>query len=159
MALSDQVAKFIYNAMRLTTVMSGNTTMREQQQAISRYVSSPYPQQSLTVMSTLTVGDVLEPSTVGCYVDTDHAEQMSYMDKLLVYSISCPEGEFNLPSDIERGTNSLPTASIVLVRYESDTIDFDLSKIVSVLCVGHHHGLCGLLTGFRLLGNIKERMV
>jgi len=132
--------------------------MREQAAKISDYVHCPNPQQRLIVGASLGVGDVLEPVTESMYIFDGDREPMSFRDKILVYTISCPDVAINLPVDMDRVYDNPPKTTIILLRYESDTIDFDLSKIVSVMCVKDLFGLMGLLTGFRLLGNIKDKM-
>jgi len=145
--------------MRLQCVMAGDMNMKDLQQETKQYLAVPHPQQSITVLSQINVGDVLEPLTEGTYTTLHDREPMSFSDKLLIYSISCPNPYFNMPSEVERGSTAPPATTIVVIRYESDTIDFDLQDIVAVMCVGHQRGLSGLLTGFRLLGNIIHRMV
>ena len=158
MKLTETVAKFIFNSMRLTSIMSGKTNMREQAATINDYVQCPYPQQSITVGGVLRVGDVLEPVTESVYIFNGDREPMSFRDKILVYTISSPSAIHSLPLVTEPHNSQFPKTTIILVRYQADTIDFDLSKIVSVMCVSDHLGLMGLLAGFRLLGNIRERM-
>ena len=158
MNLTDTVARFIFNSMRLTSIMSGRTNMREQQATVNDYIQVLHPQQRLTVTASLGVGDVLEPITESVYIFNGDREPMSFRDKLLVYTISSPSATHYLPMASTVGDVELPKTTIILVRYQADTIDFDLSKIMSVMCVRDHLGLMGLLAGFRLLGNIKDKM-
>lgn len=158
MKFADTVAKFIFNSMRLTSIMSGRNNIREQAASINDYVKCPDPQQRITILSTIGVGDVLEPLAESVYIFNGDTERMSFRDKLVVYSISTPTATHYLPIVTDPYNNEHPKTTIILVRYQADTVEFDLSKIVSVMCVKDHYGLMGLLTGFRLLGNIRERM-
>lgn len=138
--------------------MGGKTNMREQAATIDGYVQCPNPQRSISVAAMLAVGDVLEPVTESVYIFNGDREPMSFRDKILVYTISSPSAIHSLPLVAEPRNSEFPKTTIILVRYQADTIDFDLSKIVSVMCINDHLGLMGLLAGFRLLGNIRERM-
>lgn len=138
--------------------MGGKTNIREQQATVNDYIQCPDPQQRLTVMSSLGVGDVLEPITESMYIFNGDREPMSFRDKLLIYSISSCSATHYLPLVTEPHNSEQPKTTIILVRYQADTIDFDLSKIVSLMCIRDHLGLMGLLAGFRLLGNIKDKM-
>lgn len=158
MKLTDTVAKFIYNSMRLSSIMGGKTNMREQVATINDFIQVPHPQQRLTVTASLGVGDVLEPLTESMYIFNGDREAMSFRDKILVYTISSASATHYLPLATEPYSSEIPKTTIILIRYQADTIDFDLSKIVSVMCVSDHLGLMGLLAGFRLLGNIRSRM-
>lgn len=158
MKLTETVAKFIFNSMRLSSVMSGKLNMREQAASINDYIQVPHPQQRITATASLGVGDVLEPLAESVYVFNGDREPMSFRDKLLIYTISSPSTTHYLPLITEPYNSEFPKTTIILLRYQADTIDFDLSKIVSVMCIMDHLGLMGLLSGFRLLGNIRERM-
>ena len=158
MSLTDTVAKFIFNSMRLASIMGGKTNIREQSATVNDYIQCPHPQQRLTVMSSLGVGDVLEPVTESVYIFNGDREPMSFKDKLLIYTISSSSPTHYLPLVAEPHNSEYHKTTIILLRYQSSTIDFDLSKIVSVMCVKDHLGLMGLLAGFRVLGNIKYKM-
>lgn len=158
MKLTETVAKFIFNSMRLSSVMSGKLNMREQAASINDYIQVPHPQRSITVGAVLSVGDVLEPLAESVYIFNGDREPMTFRDKLVVYTISSKSTVHSMPLITEPYGSEYVKTTIILLRYEADTIDFDLSKIVSVMCIMDHLGLMGLLSGFRLLGNIRERM-
>jgi hypothetical protein len=158
MSLTDTVAKYLHNAMHLQAVFAG-VKSRDVYEHYKPYIRPSHPIDSLNVTMSIKIGDVLEPLTEGIFLLSGDTIQLDMADKLLVYSISSERGELSLPSanDQEKAINL--GMKVLLVRYKAPDLDsLNLSKIDSILSINTNLGLCGLLTGFNLLGNIKDKM-
>jgi len=158
MSLTDTVARYLHNAMHLQAVFAG-VKSRDVYEHYKPYIKPSHPIQSLNVSMSIKIGDVLEPLTEGVFLLSDDTIYMELTDKLLVYSINSERGELSLPSanDQEKAINL--DMKVLLIRYKaSDLESLNLSKIDSIMSINTNLGLCGLLTGFKLLGNIKDKM-
>lgn len=158
MSLTNTVARYLHNAMHLQAVMAG-VKSREVYEHYKPYIKPSHPVDSLQVTMNLTVGDVLEPLTKGIFLLSGDTINMELADKLLVYHISSERNQLSLPSASDEDKRINLGMKILLVRYKAPSLDtINLNKIDSIMSINTNLGLCGLLTGFRLLGNIKDKM-
>ncbi len=158
MTLTDTVAKYLHKAMHLQAVFAG-VESRQVYEHYKPYIKPSHPTQSLQVTMNLNVGDVLEPITEGIFLLSGDTINMELADKLLIYQISSERNQLSLPSASDEYKRINLDMKVMLVRYKAPNLEsINLSKIDSIMSINTNLGLCGLLTGFKLLGNIKDKM-
>jgi hypothetical protein len=158
MVLTDTVARYLHRAMHLQAVMAGASS-REVYEHYKPYIKPSHPIQSLNITMSIKIGDILEPITEGIFLLSGDTIDMELDDKLLVYQISSERGELSLPSASDEDKAINLGMKVLLIRYKASSLEtINLNKIDSILSIDTNLGLCGLLTGFKLLGNIRDKM-
>lgn len=158
MKLTETLARFILNTIEQSEGRTNKEHIHEQISAVKEFVQCPHPQQSIEILSKLAIGDVLEPITIGILKDGGQCTALSSKDKILIYSISCYSGTINAPISTKDETEILKSISIIAVHYQGYSLNFSLDDVRAVMVINTRQGINELMTGFKLVGNIRSRM-